>query len=248
MAKYWIMRSSYLKIHPLTILFLFIAFLTGYFQYIFYMMSLIFIHEIGHVTFALFFGWNVKKIVLLPFGGITIFEEMVNRPIKEEFFIVLAGPIYQQFFYGILTILGYRTPLLTTIHYFILGFNFLPIYPLDGSKILLLFFEKFFSFYHSHSLLFTTSMIMISLFFGILRSFLFVLLTLFLLVQVWRFYKNIKPIYYKFVLERKLYSFSFQKQKRIQYIKQMKRDYQHYFIKNGRIYSEKEYLRKWDFL
>lgn len=241
------MKNSYLKLHPLTILFSFVAFLTGYFQYIFYMMSLIFIHEIGHVTFALFFNWNVKKIVLLPFGGMTIFEEMVNKPIKEEFFIVLAGPLYQHLFYLLLCILGYKTPLLTTIHFFILGFNFLPIYPLDGSKVLLLFFEKIFSFYHSHFFLFTNSMITLFLFFVIFRNFLFAVLFLFLLLQVWCFYKNIKPIYYKFVLERKLYSFSFKKQKKIQYVKQMKRDYQHCFIKNGHIYSEKEYLKKWIF-
>ena len=238
------MKNSYLKIHPLTIFFLFIAFITGYFQYIFYTMSLIFIHEMGHVTFALFFDWNVKKIVLLPFGGMTIFEEMANKPIKEEFFIVLAGPLYQHLFYLLLCILGYKTPLLTTIHFFILGFNFLPIYPLDGSKFFLLFFEKIFSFYRSQICIIFSSILFLFLFFFLFHNLLLFFLCFFLVFQVFQFYKCIQELFYKFILERKLYSFSFKKQKRVHHIKEMKRDYQHYFLHNGHIYSEKDYLLK----
>lgn len=230
--------------HPLTVFFLFLAFITGYFQYIFYMMSLIFIHEIGHVTFALFFGWNVKKIILLPFGGMTVFEEWVNRPIKEEFLIVLAGPLYQHLFYLLLCILGYKTPLLTTIHYFILGFNLFPIYPLDGSKFVLLIFEELFSFYRSQYFMVFSSLFFFIILIFSFPNFLLFVLWFFLVLQLIQFYRNIPSYFYKFILERKLYAFSFKKQKRIHHIKEMKRDYQHYFIHQGCIYSEKDYLRK----
>ncbi len=241
------MKKSCLKIHPLTIFFLFIAFITGYFKYIIYFMSLIFIHELGHVTAALLFNWNIKKIIILPFGGMTIFEELVNRPIKEEFFIVLMGPIYQHLLYLLLCFLGYNTPLLTTIHSFILGFNLLPIYPLDGSKLVLLFLEKCFSFYQSQILITLFSLLTLFLAFLFPYSFLFYILVFFLLYQVVLFYKKIPFLFHKFVLERKLYVFSFRKRKQIQCIKQMKRDYEHYFIKEGYVYSEKEYLSlKWN--
>lgn len=236
------MKNNYLKIHPLTIFFLFIAFITGYFKYIIYFMSLIFMHEIGHVTFALFFHWNVKKVILLPFGGMTVFEELVNTPIKEEFLIVLAGPLYQHLFYMLLCFLGYKTSLLTTIHFFLFGFNLLPIYPLDGSKLFLLFFEKCFSFYKSQILITILSCLTICFLCFYPYNLLFVFLFLFLLYHVFHFYKKIPFLFHKFLLERKLYSFSFSRKKYISKVKEMKRDYEHYFIKNGYVYREKEYL------
>lgn len=228
--------------HPLTILFLFIAFITGYFKYIIYFMSLIFMHEIGHVTLALFFHWNVRKVILLPFGGMTIFEEFVNTPIKEEFLVVLAGPLYQHLFYMLLCFLGYKTPLLTTIHFFLLGFNLLPIYPLDGSKFFLLCFEKCFSFYQSQILITTLSCLTICFLCFFPYNILFLFLLVFLSYHVFHFYKKIPFLFHKFLLERKLYSFPFQKKIYIAKVKEMKRDYEHYFIKNGCVYPEKEYL------
>lgn len=238
------MKKSYLKIHPLTILFLFVAFITGYFKYIIYFMSLIFFHEIGHITFALLFHWNVKKIILLPFGGMTVFEELVNTPIKEEFFIVLAGPLYQHLFYMLLCFLGYKTPLLTTIHFFILGFNLLPIYPLDGSKLVLLFFEKCFSFYQSQILITILSCLTLCFLCLLPYNILLLVLLFFLSYHVFHFYKRISFLFHKFLLERKLYSFSFKRKKYITKVKQMKRDYEHYFIKDGYVYKEKEILLK----
>jgi stage IV sporulation protein FB len=244
MGKYWIMKKSYLKIHPLTVFFLFLAFITGYFKYIIYFMSLIFIHEIGHVTAALFCNWHVKKVILLPFGGMTVFEEQVNTPIREEFFVVVAGPLYQHLFYLLLCLLGYQTSLLTTIHLFLLGFNLLPIYPLDGSKLFLLFFEKCLPFYHSQIAITYLSCLTIGFFCFFPYNILLLILLFFLSFHVCQFYKKIPFLFQKFILERKLYSFSFSRKKTISQVKEMKRDYEHYFIKNGRVYREKEYLHK----
>ena len=32
---------------------------------------------------------------MLPFGGVTIFNEDLNRPIYEEFIILIMGPVFQ---------------------------------------------------------------------------------------------------------------------------------------------------------
>lgn len=236
------MRMNFLKFHPFTLFFLLIAFFTGYFKYVIYLMSLIFIHELGHVSAGIICEWNIKKIVLLPFGGMTYFEEKLNRPVLEELFIVLLGPIYQILFYFLLCILGFKTDLLININYFLLIFNLLPIYPLDGAKIVLLLFEKFFSYYNSHIYIILISLItlIINLFFY--NDLLYIMIFIFLLYKVISLREEIKDIFFKFLLERYLYRFSFRKKKNINKLKSMKRDYYHIFKINDKLIEEKDIL------
>lgn len=245
MEKYWIMKKNFLNIHPLTIFFLFLACMTGYFQYVVYFMSLIFIHELGHVSAGVICGWNMKKIILLPFGGMTVFEEKMNRPIKEEFLIVMMGPIYQILFYYFLVFLGFETPLLTNIHYFLLGFNLLPIYPLDGSKLCQLFLELFFSVYYSQLFICFFSFITILIYFFFHDAFLDYVLVIFLLYQLYLLFQKREEYFLKFLLERYLYVFSFSKIKRIKRMKEMKRDYFHFFHVSDQMISEKEVLKSY---
>lgn len=236
------MKKNFLKIHPLSILFLFLAFITGYFQYVFYLMSLIFIHELGHVSAGVFFGWKVSKVILLPFGGMTVFEEKINCPIKQEFVVAFMGPIYQILFYHLLVLLGFETDLLTSIHITLLIFNLLPIYPLDGSKILSLFFQKFFSFYQSMTFLFYGSFVVLLFLLFFHHTLMELILFFFLIYQVFLFRKEKEKLFYRFLLERYLYVFSFSKEKVVSCLKKMKKDTYHHFFKNGKIVSEKDAL------
>ena len=95
-------------------------------------MSLIYIHELGHITAGILLNWNIKKVVICPFGGMTYFDELQNRSMKEEFIIIILGPIYQILFYLLLNYLNLKTPLLTNINTFLLIFNLLPIFPLES--------------------------------------------------------------------------------------------------------------------
>jgi stage IV sporulation protein FB len=237
------MKKSYLKIHQLTIIFLFIAFITGYFKYIIYFLSLVYIHELGHVTMGILMGWKVEKIVLCPFGGMTYFNELVNRPIKEEIMIAIMGPIYQQLFYLTLCYLGFYTDTLMKIHYFLLLFNLLPIYPLDGSKLWLLLYQKCFSFYSSYSFILILSIIFILILIYFNCSFLILILCIFFLYHISVLYKSKQDIFYKFLIERTIYKFNFKKVKKINHVRQMKRDYYHLFLKNNKYITEKNYLK-----
>lgn len=237
------MHHTLIKFHPLTLVFLLLAYFTGYFQYIFYFLSIIFIHEIGHVTGGILNGWRVEKIAILPFGGMTTFSEKLNRPIKEELMIAFLGPIYQILFYYLLCLLGFKTELLTQIHYSLLLFNLLPIVPLDGSKILLLFLESFCSYYDSHLFIIGVSIFFLCIFFFVPLELLSCLLFCYLSYQVYYFYKKRKQIFFKFVLERILYVFSFQKEKVICKAKEMKRDYRHFFMTSTGKMEEKAYLK-----
>ena len=67
-----------IKIHPLFYLFAFLSSITGLFYEFVIFTIIIFVHEMGHVTAGLLFKINIKKILILPFGGLTIFEMPIN--------------------------------------------------------------------------------------------------------------------------------------------------------------------------
>ena len=69
------------------------------FKEFFMVFSLIIIHELGHLTMAVYYKWNLDKISIYPFGGCVKFNEKINKPIKEEFIILISGPLMQIFFF-----------------------------------------------------------------------------------------------------------------------------------------------------
>src|SRR5690554_6158762 len=107
------------------------------------------IHETGHVLMALYYGWNIDKIIVLPFGGLTVFKEHLNKPLFEEFMILIMGPLLQCFFYFLANFLS-PNYILTNYHYALLIFNLFPIIPLDGSKLINIIISKVLPFKPSH--------------------------------------------------------------------------------------------------
>ncbi len=236
-----------IKIHPLFYLVGTICFFTGYLKYFIILFCFLFFHELGHISGALFYSWHIQKIVFLPFGGITIFQEKINRPIKEEFVILVLGPIYQIIFYQILHFSFSLPKEVSYLHYFFLLFNLLPIYPLDGSKLIQLLFHTLFSYQKGNQLMIFLSFFLLIFFFFYLfftpHLFLF-LSACFLFKKGIEFYRMLPYMMRKFLLERYQYHFSFQKRCYIQKMKEMKRDYYHFFKTSNGYITEREKLRK----
>ena len=237
------------KIHPLYYIVAIICIITGLFKDYLYVTLLIFIHEMGHFLTALYYNWHIEKVVILPFGGITIFKELVNKSLKEEFVILIMGPIFQILFYFILCTLNIKTNLITIYHYSLLFFNILPIIPLDGSKLINIILNKIISFKYSH--LITIYISVLTIFIIILRCILInnlilLLIILFLLIKIVDEIKLHKYLFNKFLFERYLYNFNFKKIKKIKGIKfsKMKKEYKHIFY-NNRYYTEKEVLKEY---
>ena len=230
---------SKIKIHPFFYLFSIICIVTGYFKNFIIISFIILFHELGHILVSQLFHWKIEKIVLLPFGGITIFHEFLNRPMKEEFFIAIAGPIFQTFLFLFLKHPFYEYNL------YILLFNLLPIFPLDGSKIFNLFLNQLFSFKKSHIYSIILSIIMLS-FFLFQKNLMIILILFFLGIKTFKELKDHKLLVHKFLLERFLYCFSFRKTKIIQGddTTMMKRDHKHLFYFAHSYHTEQEILRR----
>lgn len=247
MEKYLIIKNIFNKIniHPFFCLIIIISVFTGNFNKFILFISIILFHELGHILVSILFKWKIEKIVILPFGGLTIFNEDINRPIFEEFLVCIAGPLFQIIYHLILS----NFIDISNLHYSLLLFNLLPIIPLDGSKLFNLLFNKFFSFYSSYILTIIISIIVII--FGYIMilynwNLLLFLTILFLLFKTIKEFKMLNYLFNRFLLERYMKAFEFTKMRSIYglNLKKMYRDYKHVFIYQKKSYTEREIIRK----
>ena len=65
----------------------------AYFTLLFFLFVSVFIHELFHSLIAISQGTKVKKIMLLPIGGIAMTDKMPEKPM-EELKMALAGPLF----------------------------------------------------------------------------------------------------------------------------------------------------------
>jgi stage IV sporulation protein FB len=141
---------SLIKINPLLWMVAIIGVVTGHFREFLILFTVIFIHELGHAIAALYYKWRLVKVEMLPFGGVAEMDEYGNRPYREELVVTLSGPFQHVWMIlggMLLSTTGYGDPhllkLFISINWMILLFNLLPIWPLDGGKLLFLFLTLF---------------------------------------------------------------------------------------------------------
>ena len=231
-------------IHPILIITVFIFILIGRFKFIIYFMMLISIHELGHILVSLIFKWKIDKIILLPFGGLTKYNNLINISLLEEFLVSISGIIFQLMFYKVIhTYIDYKY--FSYTHYFIIMFNLLPIYPLDGSKLLNILFNKITSFKNSILLTIIVSYISIILLSFVLFDInkLFYMVFVFLFIEVNKLYSDKELIFNKFIFERYVHNLNFKKEKVVKSVDNMKKDYRHLFYINNKYVTESTYLQ-----
>ena len=112
----------------------------------------ILLHELGHVMVARFYGVPTQSISLHMLGSTSLFKDPILKP-YQEFVISIAGPLVNVLLggvaYGILySVVGpdlakleqypwlFPIGLMYVFNLIMLVLNLLPVYPMDGSKIL----------------------------------------------------------------------------------------------------------------
>lgn len=231
--------------------------ISGYYINLIAITSLLLIHELGHYTAAKLLKFKVLKIVIYPFGGITKINDLINKDINEEILVATSGVIFQFIFYLIIVYLNhiniirdYTLNIYTLYNNQIIFFNLMPIYPLDGAKIINLLLSKFFNYNLSNKLTIMISLIGMSLF--ILTSsynhnYSYIMVLSVLIIYNYKFIKQLKYIYNRFLLERYLYNISYPKIKIISNGNKMYKNNSHIIKVNNNYITEKKYLSKYYF-
>ena len=227
--------------------------LTWYYLNLIVFTSLILVHELGHYLMARVNHFHVTKIVIYPYGGMTKIEDMINRDISEELLIATAGIIMQYLFYLIIGtfyqkgfIREYTYELYTLYNNQMIFFNLLPIYPLDGAKILNLILDKYFPYNRANTLTMVISVIVIGIIVGLSIyqcSYSNLMVMGLLLTYLYDFFKKRKYLYQRFLLERYLYDIEYSKVKVIRDVKKMYKNKSHLIWDKNKFLKEKEVLK-----
>lgn len=166
---------------------------------------------------------------------------------------MLLGPILQCIYY--LLIKNFLTVqeliMFKEYHYSILFFNLLPVYPLDGGKLLNIGINYLFSFKRSFKYTFIISYICAFIFIAYFyinkasQSLSLLLVVGLLFTKINSEFKKRKYYFNKFLLERFLHNYSFKKVKVINNIEEVHRDYRHVIYNKGKSSSEKNEISKY---
>lgn len=244
-----------IKIDLSTYCFLLLLFLSGMIKNGILIFIIIFIHEIGHVVIAKLSSYEVIKITLYPFGGITKLNKDLNSPFLNDFCLAIGG-IFAQVLLYIFFLNLFKNSYInkSTFDAFvfynntIMLFNLLPIIPLDGSNIIELILQKFFSFKKSYNLNILVSTICLLIFIYFNHKFLInnYMIIFFLIYKVIENFKNRRYILKKFFLERMLkkYNFSYIKKEENCNLNNLKKYTYFYFWDNRKWIDEKTLLKK----
>jgi len=215
-----------------------ISILIGQFKIFIFLLSITLFHELGHIIMGLIVKYKVEKVIILPLGALTIFNKKINSNIIKELLVTIMGPIFQIILFFFINQDKY-------IYYnlYLLIFNLLPIYPLDGYKLLQIFLYNVIPFNKVNIITLLISILVLILLL-ILRPTSIIIYFIFIifLYQILKEYKNIKYIFNKFLFERYLYNIKFKKNKLILKKEDMYKYKSHTFIINNLIKNEKEIL------
>lgn len=118
-----------IKIHITLVIFLLYNFFFGKIESLFIVYMFIVMHEISHMIIALLLNIDIEEIEVMPVGMCARYKG--NITLLKELLVSMAGPISSLIFAFL-----YDNKIYFDINIGIILFNMIPIYPLDGGRIL----------------------------------------------------------------------------------------------------------------
>lgn len=134
-----------IHIHYLTFFYVLVSWIGQYLTFFLSALTIVCIHELCHLLMAYYFHFQIEKIEILPFGAYLSLSDFYFHPICHELCVVLSGPCSHLFIYYFIDYFfhGAIQNELFVINSFVFFFNLLPIYPMDGHRIICLILQAF---------------------------------------------------------------------------------------------------------
>lgn len=246
MVNILIMKTLF-KINILTYLFLILSFLAGYFREMIIVYVILFVHEFGHFFLMKYYKIHVNSITMFPYGGMIKSTMLINTNSMKVLIISLGG-VLSQLLLWIIIYIFYKLSIINCYYYdiffkynlYLILFNLIPLYPLDGFKILNSILELFISFKSSIIISLIINLVFLIIFFVYLyiNRISNYIIIIFLLFSLIKYFKDLKYLIHKFYIERIIYNIKFDGLRSVyDYNKMYKNDYNYIGI-----VGEKEYL------
>ena len=239
-----------ININIFTYYFLIICFFCGFIKNAIIIFIIVIIHEIGHIMMIKLCCYNIERLNIYPFGGITTINKLINSSTIKDILISISGVVFQYIIVNIvINIIEFSDNtlnLITLYNKVIVIFNTLPIIPLDGSKLLESSLNRAFPYKTSFYITVITSIISIMLFinYNAIYSVNNYFIISVLIFYTFKYYKDFKYLFNKFLLERILYNIQYKKiDNNTKNINSIKKEYLHYFKRNNKYINERKIIR-----
>ena len=121
------------------LIFLIIFYFTNQIRIYLILMLFCIFHEIGHILVGLILKMKPERLEIMPFGLAISFYTNFNTTKIKEIFVALAGPIVSLILVIMSRYIQFKFITIQEAIYsniLILLFNLIPIYPLDGGRII----------------------------------------------------------------------------------------------------------------
>ena len=140
--------NNYFSIHYSFLILLLASIIFNYaYLLILYFICLV-LHELAHALVAKRLGYRIGKIKLMASGAL-LEAESDEFSFSDEILIAISGPLFNLLFCLVIVVFWWLVPEsfnftqdLCVINLAIFAFNILPIFPLDGGRILLAVLSK----------------------------------------------------------------------------------------------------------
>ena len=157
-------------VHPFTLVYLFVSIVNNDFYRYFSALVIVCIHEYGHYYFAKKFKFEIDKVeeLIMLLGGLS-----VHLPLHIIIIKIFTDSSY-----------------LLEVNKLVFVFNLLPIYPLDGSKIILLLLSLFKDYYQAIKLQIKISLLSLSILIVLYNEMSYLLVYFYLLYANYEYFKE----------------------------------------------------------
>lgn len=230
-----------IDIHPLTLVYFLFAWFGGYLKWYLSVLGIVCFHELCHHMMAYYFHFEIEKIEILPFGAYLMISDFYVHSIVENICVILAGPCSHFLMFLFFQHLheGVYLEYLMQMNRYIFLFNCLPIYPLDGSRLIGLFLQLLIDIKQALHFQLKISVFTLTIFTISFFRINTLVVICYLLIQQFLFYKEI------FIILRNIYiHIPLNHYKRIKFHQELKyrRNCHNYYWLDNKLYDEKQMI------